>query len=57
MKRIDEMDAWCKQHHGASGLIDACQYSTISIADAERQVLAYVRKYCKQKEAILAPGL
>ena len=39
------MSDWCKQHHGASGLTEASRASTVSLADAEAQTLAFVREH------------
>lgn len=43
---LDGMDAWCTEHHGASGLTQASRDSTISLAEAEAQTLAFVREHC-----------
>lgn len=40
------MDAWCQQHHGASGLTDAVRASSLSEAAAERETLAFLERYC-----------
>ncbi len=48
------MDDWNKQHHGVSGLIDKVRASTISEAEAEDQVLAFLRRYVPQRAAPLA---
>ncbi|KAJ3103971.1 Oligoribonuclease, mitochondrial [Phlyctochytrium planicorne] len=42
---LDGMDEWCTQHHGESGLTAAVKMSTISTADAEAEVLAYIKKH------------
>jgi oligoribonuclease len=39
------MNPWCVEHHGASGLTAACRASTVSMAEAEARVLAFVRRY------------
>jgi|SRR5690606_7155949 len=43
---LDAMDEWCTQHHGDSGLTAAVKASTISLSDAEAEVLAFVRAHC-----------
>jgi oligoribonuclease len=40
------MEPWCVEQHGASGLTEASRHSKISLADAEEQVLAFVREHC-----------
>lgn len=42
---LDAMDAWNKGTHGKSGLIDRVRASTVSEAEAERQLLAFVSRY------------
>ena len=39
------MDAWNKGTHGRSGLIDKVKASTLSEADAESQLLTFLRRY------------
>ena len=41
------MDAWCTEHHGASGLSAAVRASTVSLAAAEAQTLAFLRAHCE----------
>jgi oligoribonuclease len=42
---LGAMDAWNKGTHGKSGLTDKVRASTISEAEAERQVLAFISQY------------
>jgi oligoribonuclease len=42
---LDAMDSWNKGTHGKSGLIDKVRASTLSDAEAEREVLAFVQRY------------
>ena len=42
---LDKMDNWNKGTHGKSGLIDKVKASTISEADAEAEILAFLKKY------------
>jgi oligoribonuclease len=44
-EQLDKMDAWNKGTHGRSGLIDKVKASTVTEAQAEQQVLAFVAKY------------
>lgn len=48
------MDDWNKKHHGASGLIRRVRESTISEADAEAQLLAFVQAHVGKGESPLA---
>ncbi|KAJ3182763.1 hypothetical protein HDU87_008102 [Geranomyces variabilis] len=45
---LDGMDDWCKQHHGASGLIDASLAATATAASAESAVLAFLQKHIER---------
>ncbi len=42
---LNQMDAWNKGTHGKSGLIDKVKASTTSEADAEEQILTFLKKY------------
>jgi oligoribonuclease len=42
---LDGMDAWNKGTHGRSGLIDRVKASTVTEADAEMQLIEFLRKY------------
>jgi oligoribonuclease len=42
---LNKMDKWNKSTHGKSGLIDKVKASTISEADAEAEILAFLKKY------------
>lgn len=42
---LNLMDNWNKGTHGKSGLIDKVKASTTSEADAEEQILAFLKKY------------
>jgi oligoribonuclease len=42
---LDGMDAWNKGTHGKSGLIDRVKASTISEAEAEAQVIDFLKQY------------
>ena len=43
--QLDLMDSWNKNTHGKSGLTDKVRASTISEAEAERQVLEFISRY------------
>ena len=42
---LDKMDAWNKGTHGKSGLIDRVKASTVDEAQAEEQLIAFLKKY------------
>jgi oligoribonuclease len=42
---LDKMDAWNKGTHGRSGLIDRVKASTVSEAQAEEELIAFLKKY------------
>ena len=42
------MDEWNTKQHGGSGLTERVKKSTLSVADAEQQTLAFLRKYVPQ---------
>lgn len=42
---LDAMDSWNKGTHGRSGLIDRVKASTISEAQAEEELIAFMKKY------------
>src|SRR5512133_2682457 len=44
-EQLDRMDAWNKGTHGRSGLIDRVKASTVTEAQAEEQLLAFVAQY------------
>ncbi|MBA2963857.1 MULTISPECIES: oligoribonuclease [Ramlibacter] len=43
--QLDKMDAWNKGTHGRSGLIDRVKASTVTEAEAEQALLAFVAAY------------
>ncbi len=42
---LDAMDAWNKGTHGRSGLVDRVKASTIDEADAQQQVIAWLKAF------------
>ncbi len=44
-EQLDKMDAWNKGTHGRSGLIDKVRASTVTEAQAEAEILAFVSRY------------
>ncbi|KAI9484743.1 ribonuclease H-like domain-containing protein [Zychaea mexicana] len=51
---MDNMNDWCKEHHGASGLTKAVLESQVSTENAKDQVLDFLKKHIKTGEAPLA---
>ncbi|MGD9764453.1 MAG: oligoribonuclease [Candidatus Binatia bacterium] len=50
---LDSMDEWNREHHGASGLTARVRSSALSVAEAERQTLAFVQQYCPKRTSPL----
>ena len=44
-EELAAMNAWCRENHGRSGLTQACRDSRVSLADAEEQILTFLKKY------------
>jgi len=42
---LQAMDAWCREHHGRSGLTARVRASHITLREAERQTLDFVRRH------------
>ncbi|KAI9218003.1 REX2, RNA exonuclease 2 [Blastocladiella britannica] len=53
---LDSMDAWCTEHHGASGLTAAVLSSPVSMADAEETVMAFITKHIPEPKVGLLAG-
>ena len=51
--RLAAMDAWNRRAHLKSGLLDRIRAEGVSVAEAERQTLRFVRKHCHPKTAPL----
>jgi oligoribonuclease len=52
-ERLEAMDAWNKRTHKKSGLLDRVRTEGVSLAEAERETLAFVKKYCYVQTAPL----
>lgn len=50
---LNRMDEWNKKHHTASGLTQRARESAITVAEAERQTLEFIKKYCQAKASPL----
>ncbi|KAL7750258.1 Phosphatidylinositol 3,4,5-trisphosphate-dependent Rac exchanger 2 protein [Sorochytrium milnesiophthora] len=42
---MDAMGSWCAEHHAASGLTAAVLASTVSMQDAESQILGFIQQH------------
>ncbi len=51
---LESMDSWCKKHHTASGLLEEVRKSTLSLVQAEKQILAFVSAHIALKSGYLA---
>ena len=51
--RLAGMDAWNRRTHRKSGLIERVFQEGVTTAEAERQTLAFARRYCYAKSAPL----
>ncbi|XP_051193516.1 oligoribonuclease [Lolium perenne] len=51
---VDNMNEWCKIHHGASGLTEQVLLSDISEHDAEKQVLDFIRRHIGSATPLIA---
>jgi len=51
--KLGLMDSWNRRTHGGSGLLDRVRSEGISVAEAERQTLSFVRRYCTIRSAPL----
>ncbi|HKS24175.1 MAG TPA: oligoribonuclease [Thermoanaerobaculia bacterium] len=51
--KLGLMDAWNRRTHGGSGLLERVRHEGVSVAEAERQTLAFVRRYCTIRSAPL----
>lgn len=53
-KTMESMNDWCVDHHGKSGLTAQVLASSVSLAQAESAVLAFIKEHCEHKQGILA---
>ena len=54
--QMNAMGDWCKDHHGASGLTQACLDSRTSAETAASELLKYVQKYAPERRRALLAG-
>jgi oligoribonuclease len=46
---LESLSEWSREHFGASGLLDRVRASEVSVAEAERRTLAFLRRHCKAR--------
>jgi oligoribonuclease len=51
--RLEKMDAWNRRTHRKSGLLDRVRREGVTCAEAERQTLAFVKRWCYARTAPL----
>ncbi|XP_011640860.1 probable oligoribonuclease isoform X1 [Pogonomyrmex barbatus] len=51
---LENMNAWCKENHKKTGLIEKSRSSTITIEEAENIVLNFLKKYTEKDSCPLA---
>ncbi|MCJ1440659.1 MAG: hypothetical protein MMC23_001145 [Stictis urceolatum] len=51
---LDWMDEWCVNTHGKSGLTAACIASTMTAEQAAAGLLAYIKRFVKERRGLLA---
>lgn len=51
---LEAMDQWCYEHHTASGLLDSVRQSKTTVAAAEREIVAFVKRHCDEKRLLFA---
>eukprot|EP01132_Coremiostelium_polycephalum_P002316 gene2316-2855_t len=51
---LDNMNPWCIDHHGKTGLTKKCRESTITIEEAEKQMVEFLKKHVDKGKCPLA---
>ncbi|KAF5848812.1 hypothetical protein GGP41_009950 [Bipolaris sorokiniana] len=55
-EQLDRMGEWCTNHHGDSGLTQACIDSTTTAEEAAEGLLNYIKKYVPERRTALLAG-
>lgn len=50
---LGKMDAWCVDQHGKSGLTAKVRASRVTLEQAEKETLAFLKVHCKPRESPL----
>src|SRR5947209_7417989 len=51
---LQAMDPWCKGQHGRSGLVNDVHTSSLTVEDAERNILNFIKQHIEKGRGILA---
>ncbi|KAI6838436.1 ribonuclease H-like protein [Hortaea werneckii] len=55
-EQLDAMGEWCQNHHGASGLTQACLNATTTAETAATELLEYIQKFIPDRKQGLLAG-
>lgn len=55
-EQLDAMGEWCQNHHGASGLTQACLNSTTTAETAATELLEYIQRFIPDRKQGLLAG-
>jgi oligoribonuclease len=55
-EQMNAMGEWCKKHHGASGLTQACLTSTTTAEQAAEELLQYIQQHVPERRRALLAG-
>jgi oligoribonuclease len=55
-EQMDAMGDWCKEHHGASGLTQACLSSSVTADQAAEELFQYIQQYVPDRRRALLAG-
>lgn len=55
-ERMDQMDEWCRNTHGKSGLTAAVVKSTVTAEQAADELLAYIQRHIPEPRTALLAG-
>lgn len=50
---LDLMDDWVRNQHNKTGLIDAVQKSSMTVAVAQEETLDFIKQHCPPRDAVL----
>lgn len=53
LKLLKKMDSWNQKHHKRSGLIDAVKASKITVKQAEKATIDFLKAYCVAGKAVV----
>ena len=52
-EELDNMNDWCREHHGQSGLTSRSLNSNVTLNDARKMIFKIVKKYTEEKQGLL----